>query len=60
MKASLPVRIYRFWLKEMTHILPPTFYFFVAFNLIAFTTNLLVRNYWFHLAGLPAGHARRR
>jgi hypothetical protein len=50
MKASLPVRIYRFWLKEMTHILPPTLYFFVAFNLIAFTTNLLTRNYWFHLA----------
>ncbi len=51
MKASLPVRIYRFWLKEMKHILPPTLYFFIAFNLIAFTTNLLVRNYWFHLAG---------
>lgn len=51
MKASLPVRIYRFWLKEVKHILPPTFYFFIAFNLITFTTNLLVRNYWFHLAG---------
>lgn len=50
MKASLPVRIYRFWLKEVKHILPPTFYFFIAFNLIAFTTNLLTRNYWFHLA----------
>lgn len=50
MKASLPVRIYRFWLKEMKLILPPTLYFFVAFNLIAFTTNLLTRNYWFHFA----------
>ena len=51
MKASLPVRIYRFWLKEVTHILPPTLYFFIAFNLITFTTNLLIRNYWFHLGG---------
>ena len=51
MKASLPVRIYRFWLKEVTHILPPTLYFFIAFNLITFTTNPLIRNYWFHLAG---------
>ncbi|MDP1837787.1 MAG: hypothetical protein Q8N31_23305 [Reyranella sp.] len=49
MIASLPVRIYRLWLKEMKHILPPTLYFFVAFNLISFTTNLLTRNYWFHL-----------
>lgn len=51
MNASLPVRVYRFWLKEMMHILPPTLYFFVAFNLISFTTNLLTRNYWFHFAG---------
>ncbi len=51
MKASLPVRIYRLWLKEVTHILPPSLYFFIAFNLITFTTNLLIRNYWFHLAG---------
>ena len=35
----------------MKHILPPTLYFFVAFNLITFTTNLLVHDYWFHLAG---------
>lgn len=51
MKPSLPVRIYRFWLKEVKHILPPTLYFFVAFNLISFTTNLMLRSYWFHLAG---------
>lgn len=51
MKASLPVRIYRFWLKEVKLILPPTLYFFIAFNLIAFTTNLMIRSYWFHLTG---------
>jgi hypothetical protein len=50
-KASLAVRAYRFWLKEMRHILPPTLYFVMAFNLIVFTTNLLTQGYWFHLSG---------
>jgi hypothetical protein len=50
MTASLPNRAYRFWLKEMRHILPPTLYFFCAFNVIVFTMNLMIRNYWFHLA----------
>lgn len=31
----------------LRHLLPPTLYFFVAFNLISFTTDLLVHNYWF-------------
>jgi hypothetical protein len=32
-------------------MLPPTLYFFIAFNLIVFTTNLLVHDYWFRLSG---------
>jgi hypothetical protein len=32
------------------HMLPPTIYFFIAFNLIVFTTNLMVHEYWFHAA----------
>ncbi len=32
-------------------MLPPTLYFFVAFNLVVFTTNLLTRDYWFNLTG---------
>ena len=31
-------------------MLPPTIYFFIAFNLIVFTTNLMVHDYWFHAA----------
>lgn len=38
------------WWGLFRHLLPPTVYFFVAFNLIAFTTNLLAHNYWFNLA----------
>jgi hypothetical protein len=32
------------------HVLPPTLYFFLAFNLIVLTFNLAAHNYWFHLA----------
>ena len=38
------------WL-PVRHLLPPTLYFFIAFNLIVFTTNLLVHDYWFRLSG---------
>jgi len=33
------------------HLLPPTLYFFIAFNLIVFTTNLFIHDYWFRLSG---------
>jgi hypothetical protein len=49
--ASLPRRAFHVWTTAMRHLLPPTLYFFVAFNLITFTTNLLVHSYWFHLTG---------
>jgi hypothetical protein len=32
-------------------MLPPTLYFFIAFNLIILTTNLIAHNYWFRLSG---------
>ncbi len=49
--ASLPARAGRMVLDAFRHILPPTLYFFVAFNLIVFTTNLMVHDYWFRLSG---------
>lgn len=48
--VSLPVRIYRGWFNMIRHLLPPTLYFFVAFNLISLTTDLLVHDYWFRLS----------
>lgn len=48
--ASWPARAGRIWLREMRHLLPPTLYFFCAFNLIVHTTNLLTRSYWFALS----------
>lgn len=47
--VSLPRRIHRAWSAALHHLLPPTLYFVVAFNLISLTTDLLVRNYWFHM-----------
>ena len=41
----------RFLLKELKIVLPPTIYFFCAFNLIVFTTNLMIHDYWFRLSG---------
>jgi hypothetical protein len=37
----------RFVASVFAHIVPPTLYFLVAFNLIVFTTNLMVHDYWF-------------
>ncbi|MBX9943909.1 MAG: hypothetical protein K2Y40_07505 [Reyranella sp.] len=47
---SLPHRIGQAWVRALRHLLPPTLYFFAAFNLISFTTDLLAHNYWFRLS----------
>jgi hypothetical protein len=52
--ASWPAKAGRVWLREMKHILPPTIYFFCAFNVIVLTTNLLVRSYFFALSNFLA------
>ena len=52
--ASWPAKAGRLWLREMRHILPPTIYFFCAFNVIVLTTNLLARNYFFALSNFLA------
>lgn len=48
--ASWPAKAGRIWLREMRHLLPPTLYFFCAFNIIVHTTNLLTHSYWFALS----------
>jgi hypothetical protein len=49
--VSLPAQAGHAALRLFRHMLPPTLYFFIAFNLIVFTTNLLVHDYWFRLSG---------
>ena len=48
--AAIPVRAGHAVVHLIRHALPPTLYFFIAFNLIAFTTNLMIHDYWFHAA----------
>ena len=43
--AGLVGRIGAFLLREFLEILPPTIFFFVGFNLIVLTTNLILANY---------------
>src|SRR6516162_9804206 len=38
-------RVGAFLLRELREMLPPTIFFFIGFNLILLTTNLLVANY---------------
>ena len=43
-------RVGRFLFEELKLVVPPTIYFFCAFNIIALTSNLLVRHYWFAMS----------
>lgn len=47
--VSLPARIGRHLWKEFMIVLPPTIYFFCAFNVIVLTGNLMMHRYWFAL-----------
>ena len=55
--TSWPTKAYRFWLHEMKLLLPPTIYFFCAFNLIVFTSNLLTRTYFLALTSFLSATA---
>ena len=49
--AAIPRQIARRFGDAFREVLPPTLFFLFSFNLIVFTTNLLVHNYWFNLSG---------
>jgi hypothetical protein len=48
--AAIPGRAGHFVLHAFQHMLPPTLFFLISFNIIVFTTNLLVHDYWFKLS----------
>jgi hypothetical protein len=48
--AAIPGWVGRRFLHAFQHMLPPTLFFLVSFNIIVFTTNLLVHDYWFKLS----------
>ena len=48
--AEIPRQIVRRFVHAFREVLPPTLFFLFSFNLIVFTTNLLVHDYWFKLS----------
>lgn len=49
--AAIPGRVGRRFVHAFREVLPPTLFFLFSFNLIVFTTNLLVHDYWFEVSG---------
>jgi hypothetical protein len=49
--AAIPGRVGRRFVHAFREVLPPTLFFLISFNLIVFTTNLLIHDYWFKLSG---------
>ena len=50
--ASLPSRAHRVWSAATHHLLPPTLYFLITFNLISLTTRMLNDDQWFDLTSV--------
>jgi chromate transport protein ChrA len=48
--AALPGWVGRRFVHAFREVLPPTLFFLFSFNLIVFTTNLLVHDYWFKVS----------
>ena len=48
--AAIPGQVGRRVVHAFQHMLPPTLFFLISFNIIVFTTNLLVHDYWFKLS----------
>jgi chromate transport protein ChrA len=48
--AAIPGRVGRRFVHAFREVLPPTLFFLFSFNLIVFTTNLLVHDYWFKVS----------
>jgi hypothetical protein len=49
---SLPRRAHRAWSAAVHHLLPPTLYFLISFNVISLTTRLLHYDKWFDLTSI--------
>jgi hypothetical protein len=48
--TAWPARTGRFLWRELKLVLPSTIYFFCAFNMIALSSSMLIRHYWFSLS----------
>jgi hypothetical protein len=51
--APTPVlrRVFGWWLAQLKHVLPPTIFFFVGFNLILWTKRLILEEHGVEFSG---------
>jgi hypothetical protein len=50
--AAVLRRAFYWWLAQVRHVLPPTIFFFVGFNLILWTKHLILREHGIEFSGL--------
>jgi hypothetical protein len=51
-RATFVHRAFYWWLAQAKHVLPPTIFFFVGFNLILWTKHLILKEYGIDYSGL--------
>src|SRR5262247_853133 len=49
--VSFPHRAFDWWLVQMRHVLPPTIFFFIGFNLILWTKRLILEEHGIDFSG---------
>jgi hypothetical protein len=52
--APFPRRAFDWWLTQVKHVLPPTIFFFVGFNLILWTKRLILEEHGVEFSGFFA------
>jgi hypothetical protein len=48
---SIPRRVLAWWVAQIKHVLPPTIFFFVGFNLILWTKQLILKEHGIDFSG---------
>ena len=48
---SIPRRLLAWWAAQIKHVLPPTIFFFVGFNLILWTKHLILKEHGIEFSG---------
>ncbi len=50
-RAPAPLRLFRWWLVQVRHMLPPTIYFFLGFNLVLWTKSVVLQQHGIAFSG---------
>src|SRR5262249_36760161 len=49
-RRPLPLRLFHWWLAQVRHVLPPTIFFFLGFNLVLWTQSIVLQQHGIELA----------